>query len=122
MNTSGNSNRDLSETISFGQQCVIWLLHWLLPPHIDNEEAADFLRTKIGQDDSTIEWVAVRPDGLVDEEEVTEYEIHPSPTRSAIFDAGTVSRANVGAFMARLITDHDLWMKWKGQMPVIYSK
>jgi len=122
MNTSGNSNRDLSETISFGQQCVIWLLRWLLPPHIDNEEAADFLRTKIGQDDSTIEWVAVRPDGLVDEEEVTEYEIHPSPTRSAIFDAGTVSRANVGAFMARLITDHDLWMKWKGQMPVIYSK
>ena len=116
MNTSGNSNRDLSETISFGQQCVIWLLRWLLPPHIDNEEAADFLRTKIGQDDSTIEWVAVRPDGLVDEEEVTEYEIHPSPTRSAIFDA------NVGAFMARLITDHDLWMKWKGQMPVIYSK
>ena len=122
MNTSGNSNRDLSEAISFGQQCVIWLLRWLLPPHIDNEEAADFLRTKIGQDDSTIEWVAVRPDGLVDEEEVTEYEIHPSPTRSAIFDAGTVSRANVGAFMARLITDHDLWMKWKGQMPVIYSK
>ena len=122
MNTSGNSNRDLSETISFGQQCVIWLLRWLLPPHIDNEEAADFLRTKIGQDDSTIEWVAVRPDGLVDEEEVIEYEIHPSPTRSAIFDAGTVSRANVGAFMARLITDHDLWMKWKGQMPVIYSK
>ncbi len=122
MNTTGNRNRDLSEKISFGQKCVIWLLRLLLPPHIDNEEAADFLRTKIGQDDNIIEWVAVRPDGLIDEEEVTEYEIHPSPTRSAIFDAGTVSRVNVGVFMAKLITDHDLWMKWKGQMPVIYSK
>ena len=84
--------------------------------------AADFLRTEIGQKNKIIEWVAVRPDGLVDESEVTEYEIHPSPTRSAIFDAGTVSRINVGAFMAELITDQDLWMKWKGQMPVIYSK
>ncbi len=122
MNTTGNSNRDLSEKISFGQNCVIWLLRLLLPPHIDNEQAADFLRTEIGQNNKIIEWVAVRPDGLVDENEVTEYEIHPSPTRSAIFDAGTVSRINVGAFMAELITDLELWMKWKGQMPVIYSK
>lgn len=122
MNTTGNSNRDLSEKISFGQKCVIWLLRLLLPPHIDNEQAADFLRTEIGQNDKIIEWVAVRPDGLVDESEVTEYEIHPSPTRSAIFDAGTVSRINVGSFMAELITDQDVWMKWKGQMPVIYSK
>ena len=122
MNTTGNSNRDLSEKISFGQNCVILLLRLLLPPHIDNEQAADFLRTEIGQNNKIIEWVAVRPDGLVDESEVTEYEIHPSPTRSAIFDAGTVSRINVGAFMAELITDQDLWMKWKGQMPVIYSK
>ena len=122
MNTTGNSNRDLSEKISFGQNCVILLLRLLLPPHIDNEQAADFLRTEIGQNNKIIEWVAVRPDGLVDENEVTEYEIHPSPTRSAIFDAGTVSRINVGAFMAELITDLELWMKWKGQMPVIYSK
>ena len=122
MNTTGNSNRDLSEKISFGQKCVIWLLRLLLPPHIDNEQAADFLRTEIGQNDKIIEWVAVRPDGLVDESEVTEYEIHPSPTRSAIFDADTVSRINVGSFMAELITDQDVWMKWKGQMPVIYSK
>ena len=86
------------------------------------EEAADFLRTKIGQDDNIIEWVAVRPDGLVDEEEVTEYEIHPSPTRSAIFNDGKVSRVNVAAFMNKLITDQNLWEKWKGQMPVIYNK
>jgi len=122
MNTTGNSNRDLSERISLGQRCVIWLLRLLLPPHVDNEMAADFLRTEIGQNDRVIEWSAVRPDGLIDESEATDYEVHHSPTRSAIFDAGTTSRINVGHFMAELITDSDAWSKWKGQMPVIYNK
>jgi hypothetical protein len=122
MDTTGNRNRDLSEPISFGQKCVIWLLRLLLPPHVDNEKAADYLYTEISQKDGIIEWAAVRPDGLIDENEVTEYEIHPSPTRSAIFDAGTTSRINVGHFMAVLITDQDTWTKWKGTMPVIYNK
>ena len=122
MNTTGNRNLDLSEQISFGQKCIIWLLRLLLPPHLDNEKAADYLRTNIAQNDRVIEWAAVRPDNLIDESEVTEYEVHPSPTRSAIFDAGTTSRINVGHFMAELITDHETWIKWKGQMPVIYNK
>ncbi len=122
MNTTGNSNRDLSENVSVAQQCVIWLLRLLLPPHTDNENAADYLRAEVGQNDREIEWVAVRPDALIDEVEVSEYELHPSPVRSAIFDAGKVSRINVGNFMADLITDDELWRKWKGKMPVIYSK
>ncbi|MEE9355726.1 MAG: NAD(P)-binding oxidoreductase [Methylococcaceae bacterium] len=122
MNTTGNRNLDLSEQISFAQHCVIWLLRLLLPPHVDNEKAADYLRTEVGQNDRVIEWVAVRPDGLVDKSEISEYEIHPSPTRSAIFDAGTTSRINVGHFMADLITNHDTWITWKGQMPVIYNR
>ena len=122
MNTTGNSNRDLSERISFGQTCVIWLLRLLLPPHVDNEKAAEFLRNEIGSNDREIEWSAVRPDGLVDESDVSDYEVHPSPTRSAIFDAGTTSRINVGHFMAELITNSDLWSRWKEQMPVIYNK
>jgi nucleoside-diphosphate-sugar epimerase len=122
MNTTGNSNRDLSERISFGQTCVIWLLRLLLPPHVDNEKAADFLCNEIGSNDREIEWSAVRPDGLVDESDVSDYEVHPSPTRSAIFDAGTTSRINVGHFMAELITNSDLWSRWKEQMPVIYNK
>lgn len=122
MNTTGNRNRDLDEPISFGQKCVIALLRLLLPPHVDNEKAADFLRTEIGQNDSIIEWVAVRPDGLVNESEVTEYEVYPSPTRSALFNAGKVSRINVAHFMAALINNDEIWQKWRGQMPVIYSK
>lgn len=122
MNTTGNRNRDLNESISLAQKLVIGLLRLVLPPHVDNEQAADYLRTQIGQNNKSIEWVAVRPDGLINEEEVSDYEIHPSPIRSAIFDAGKVSRINVGHFMVNLISDSSLWKKWKGQMPVIYSK
>ena len=122
MNTTGNRNRDLDESISFAQTCVIGLLRGLLPPHADNEEAADYLRTKVGQQDSMIEWVAVRPDGLIDDESVSEVEVFASPIRSAIFDAGKTSRINVADFMSTLIMDEDLWKTWKGKMPVIYNK
>jgi NAD(P)-dependent dehydrogenase (short-subunit alcohol dehydrogenase family) len=122
MNTTGNSNRDMNEPISFAQKCVIRLLRLLLPPHADNEDAADYLRTKIGQNDHLIEWVAVRPDSLIDNNSVTEYELYASPIRSAIFDAGKTSRINVANFMSDLITDERIWHKWKGQMPVIYNK
>jgi len=122
MNTAGNSNRDLSEKISFSQKCIIWLIRLLLPPHLDNEKVADYLRTNITQYHRVIEWVAVRPDNLIDENELTEYEIYPSPIRSAIFNAGTTSRINVGHFMAELIANDKIWSKWKGKMPVIYNK
>lgn len=122
MNTTGNQNRDLNESISFAQKCVIGLLRLLLPPHIDNEKAADYLRTQIGKNNKFIEWAAVRPDSLINNDKVTDYEIHPSPIRSAIFNSGKTSRINVGHFMANLINDSDLWNKWKGQMPVIYNK
>lgn len=121
MNTAGNSNRDLHESMSLGQRCVIGLLRVLLPPHVDNEKAADYLRASIGRQDPVIEWAVVRPDSLINEDEVTEYEVHSSPTRSAIFDAGLTSRINVSHFMADLITDDGTWNRWKGQMPVIYN-
>jgi len=59
---------------------------------------------------------------LIDETEVTAYDVHPSPIRSAVFDPGQTSRINVGHFMADLITEDSIWQKWKGQMPVIYNK
>jgi nucleoside-diphosphate-sugar epimerase len=122
MNTAGNSNRDIPEEISLAQKCLIGLIRLLLPPHRDNEQAADYLRVQIGHNDGTIEWVAVRPDSLTDEGQVTEYAVYASPTRSAIFDPGQTSRINVAHFMADLITDDDTWYRWRGQMPVIYNK
>lgn len=121
MNTAGNSNRDLSESVSLGQKIVIGLLRLLLPPHSDNEKATDYLRKHIGQTNKHIEWAVVRPDNLINEENVSAYSLHKSPTRSAIFNPGKTSRINVGHFMARLIQDDKLWTTWKGQMPVMYN-
>ena len=121
MNTTGNRNRDLNEPISFAQRCVVGLIRVLIPPHADNEQAADHLRTHVGQNHKTLQWAVVRPDSLIDEDEVTPYDLHPSPTRSAIFNAGKTSRINVAAFMAELITNDELWTTWQGQMPVIYN-
>ena len=122
MNTAGNSNRDLDEPVSFLQRCVVALLRFCIPPHADNEEAADYLRTNVGQRDRSVEWVAVRPDGLIDNDVVTDYELHASPARSAIFDAGKTSRIHVARFMTDLVMDRETWRRWKGRMPVIYDK
>lgn len=121
MNTVGNRNRDLDEKIAFGEQLAIALMRLLLPPQRDNERAAEYLRVEIGQGHPAIEWVAVRPDGLINEDRVSEYTLHPSPTRSALFASGVTSRINVAHFMAGLITDDHLWQQWKGRMPVIYN-
>lgn len=121
MNTSGNQNTAAGEQISFGQKCVIGLLRLLLPPHVDNEQAAAYLSKQIGTSNEAVEWVAVRPDNLINEDEVSSYEVCASPVRSAIFDPGKSSRINVAHFMSQLIDDTNLWEKWKGQMPVIYN-
>lgn len=121
MNTSGNSNRDIHEKTPLSQRLVIAILRILLPPHLDNEKAADYLRTHIGKNNKAIEWVAVRPDALTNENEVTAYNVRSSPIRNAIFDSGATSRINVGNFMTELILNESVWQKWKGQMPVIYN-
>lgn len=120
MNTSGNQNKQAGEKRAFKEALVIGLLRLLLPPHVDNEKAAAYLQS-MGSHSPFIEWTAVRPDDLVDEEGVTEYCVYESPIRSAIFDAGQTSRINVAHFMSRLILDDSIWSQWKSQMPVIYN-
>ena len=94
-NTTANFNRDLVEHRSFRQRLVIGLVRLVLPPHGDIEQAADYLRTVVGQSDPDIEWAAVRPDTLIDLDDVTDIDIHKSPTRAPIFAAGRTSRINV---------------------------
>lgn len=122
MNTSGMRNRDLNERVALGEKIVVALLSVLLPPYTDNIAAAEFLRTQIGQNNPHIEWTAVRPDSLIDEDSVSPYDNHPSPIRSALFNPGKVSRINVARFMAELICDKKTWDLWKGKMPLIYSR
>lgn len=121
MNTVANRNRDLNEPIPFAQKIMIGMLRLFLPPQADNEQAAEYLRTVVGQNDKTIEWAAVRPSSLTDDDKASEIEVYPSPTRSIVND-GQISRINVAYFMADLITNDELWQQWKGRMPVVYNK
>jgi nucleoside-diphosphate-sugar epimerase len=121
MNTTGNQNTLAGEKVSMSQSLVVGLIRLLLPPHADNEEAAEYLQSSFDCNQMMIEWVAVRPDSLLNEESVTEYDVYASPIRSAIFDAGKTSRINVANFMSQLIINNGTWNKWKNQMPVIYN-
>ena len=122
MNTTAVRNKDLNEARNLGEHVVNGLLFAFLPPHRDNTLSARYLRKTIGIGHNYIEWMMVRPDSLVDEEQVTEYQMHPLPIRSPIFNAGKTSRINVANFMARLITDDDVWETWRGKSPVIYNQ
>lgn len=120
MNTSGNRNKVNREKYNFGEWLVTGIIRGLLPPHSDNEQAARFLQSQ-GLSEK-VQWVAVRPDSLVDSEEITDYEAFISPVRSAIFNPGKTSRINVADFIVQLITNNELWSQWKGELPVIYNK
>lgn len=121
MNTAGYRNKQAAESVSFGERLVIALLRLVLPPHLDNENAADFLAVNVKPNSASLEWVIIRPNNLIDNPVVTDYKLFRSPIRSAIFKAGKTSRINVAHFMTRLSQEKDLWNKWKGNMPVIYN-
>ncbi len=120
MSTTACLNDDKQERFSFGEEIVMGIMRCLLPPQRDNEEAVKFLKS-IDQGDHRLEWIAVRPDTLVAEEQVTNYEIFESPQKSPVFNAGKTSRINVAHFMMQLVCNDELWTGWKYKMPVIYN-
>jgi len=121
MSTTAYTNIKTGEVNTFGERIVFSLLKILLPPHKDNMLAADHLVYKVGSK-TNIDWIAVRPDSLLNEENVSEYELHNNKTRSPIFNPGKTSRINVSNFMAELVTNDQLWQEWKHKTPVIYNK
>lgn len=76
----------------------------------------------IGENNSKIEWIAVRPDTLINEEKVSDYNIFESIQRSPVSNAGKTSRINVAQFIVELLHNNELWNVWKFRMPVIYNK
>ena len=121
MNSAGNINYDENEKVSFFHNFLLSIIRFLIPPHLDNETAANYLRINM-KNNSLLQWVVIRPDNLINKENVSSYCIYISPTRSALLDAGQTSRINVANFMTKLIFEDNLWQKWKGKMPVIYNK
>lgn len=122
MSTTAYTNAATGEKSSLGERIVFSMLKLFLPPHRDNVKAAEYLQKNIGKDKENIEWIAVRPDTLVDNDTESAYELYPSPVRSPVFNAGVVSRINVSDFMVNLLKNDSMWKEWQFKMPVLYNK
>jgi nucleoside-diphosphate-sugar epimerase len=121
MSTTAYTNKNIGEVNTVREKIIFSLLEIFLPPHKDNMLAANHLVYKLNSK-TKIEWVAVRPDSLFDEDNFSEYEIHNCKTRSPIFNPGKTSRINVAHFMVELLTNNKLWQEWKYKTPIIYNK
>ena len=121
MSTTAYTNTLLGEKNKFAEKMIFSLLEIFLPPHRDNMLAGRHLVHGV-KESTLIEWVAVRPDSLFDEENKSDYHVCESKARSPIFNPGKTSRINVSHFMVDLLCNDTLWQKWKHQTPVIYNK
>ncbi len=101
------------------ERAVLGVLRGLVPPARDNQDAADFLRVKVGQADPFVRWVALRPDTLV-EGGVSEYALHEGLV-SSLAKPDRSSMDNVAHFMCELVTEPLVWEKWEGGLPVIIN-
>ena len=119
MNTVGVQNPDLEEKRSRFDRGLLTLLRHTLPPHRDNETAAEYLHKTVGKENKSIEWCCVRPDSLINAE-VSPYDITESPT-TGILNGCSTTRSNVAHFMTELIENEELWSTWKFRMPVIMN-
>jgi nucleoside-diphosphate-sugar epimerase len=122
MSTTAYTNTQPGEKNSLGERIILFVLKLLLPPHRDNVKAANYLHEEVEKNNKKIEWIAVRPDTLINNDIEGAYEVFASPVRSPVFNAGTVSRINVSHFMADLLMNEGLWREWRFRMPVVYNK
>jgi len=119
MNTVGVPNLELHEKRRWFERGVLTLLRWLIPPHNDNETAAQHLHETVGKQSEYLEWCSVRPDSLINAE-VSPYDVTESPV-TGLFSGRPTTRSNVARFMTQLIEDEALWDTWKFKMPVIMN-
>lgn len=119
MSTVGVQNPDLGERRTLFDRGLLTLLRHSLPPHKDNETAAEHLHRNVGKDNKRIEWCCVRPDSLINDD-ISPYDTKKSPV-TGIMTGRPTTRANVAQFMAELIDNADLWRTWKFEMPVIMN-
>jgi nucleoside-diphosphate-sugar epimerase len=96
---------------------VVAFLRVVIPPSKDNQDAADILCESVGRDDPCLQWVAVRPDSLL-EGPVSGYVVHHELV-SSLARPDHTAMANVAHFMCELATDDALWERWRSRLPVI---
>jgi nucleoside-diphosphate-sugar epimerase len=101
------------------EKVLLWVLRAVVPPARDNQRAANFLHGELGAGNPFVQWVAVRPDTLL-EGDASPYSLHENLV-SSLFQPGSTHRANVAEFMCDLATDAETWDRWAGRLPVIVN-
>ena len=102
------------------ERSVLSLIEFLLPPHRDNVLTLRHLHDRARRD-PRIAFCAVRPSDMKDAEPLlstSPYTCHPT-LQNGIFNAGSSTRANIGHFIAELVTDSSVWTRWRNQCPQI---
>lgn len=122
MSTTAFTNHMIGEKNKIIEKIIFLLFYFLLPPHKDNINAANYFVKTIGTEDSNIKWVIVRPDNLIELDTVTSYKLEIKRNRSPIFNPGKTIRINVSNFIVDLISDENLWNSWEFRAPVIYNQ
>jgi NAD(P)-dependent dehydrogenase (short-subunit alcohol dehydrogenase family) len=98
----------------------MWIIRNMMPPAKDNQLAADFLWRNIGVGNPFMQWVAVRPDTLL-EGEISDYTLHENLV-SSLLTPDSTNMANVAHFMCELVENQTTWNAWKSKLPVIINK
>lgn len=119
MNTVGVKNPGGDPKRTLGERALLSVLRHTIPPHNDNETAAEHLHRTVGKNNPHIQWAIVRPDTLINAD-VSAYDIEPAPT-TGIFTGRPTTRANVAHFMVALTENAELWAQWKFKTPVIMN-
>jgi len=102
------------------ERFVLWLLTKLLPPHADNMAVVAYLHEHVsGGKNPHVAFCAVRPSDMKDGD-ASDFTLHGT-LQNGLFKAGTTTRANVGEFMANLVTKPDVWAEWKTSYPQILN-
>jgi nucleoside-diphosphate-sugar epimerase len=102
------------------ERLAIGMMRGLIPPVRDNQQAADYLWHNVGSANPFVQWVAVRPDTLLDGD-ISEYTLHEGLVGS-VRTPDSTNMANVAHFMCELALNPETWDDWKGKFPVIVNK
>ena len=104
----------------FSERVVLSMLRHLIPPHKDNEKAAEYI-SKVRN--PKIDWVVIRPTDLINAKGSSSYQLFAKPQKSLFGGEkdGLATRANVALCMVDMIRDDELFEVWKFKMPVVHD-
>ena len=120
MNTTGCEHPDGNDVKrGIFERGIIRTLAATLIPFQDNIKTLRYFHS-LGTSNASVEWCVVRPDDLIETNEITEYRVQDN-TERGIFNAFKTNISNVANFMAELATNQELFERHRGKFPVVYN-